>query len=135
MSIGAPTDIYAFTEFSHGHAGFLALFNYGLPLSMRTWVRISNEFSAKENTSNLKFSRNTKTFGKTLIYWCYYFTQRLSWRKYDLYFDAYTFSLQHPFTLYNINYAFNTRDNEETIHPTSSAVLSFPSEILIVPFA
>lgn len=55
---------------------------------MRTLVRISNEFSAKANTSNLKFSRNTKAFGKTLIHWSYYLT-RMDWRKYDLNFDAY----------------------------------------------
>ena len=55
---------------------------------MRTRVRISNEFSAIENTSDLKFSRNTKTFGKTLICWCYYPTG-MDWREDDLNFDAY----------------------------------------------
>ena len=34
-------------------------------------------FLSRKNTSNLKFSRNTKIFGKTLICWCNYLTKKV----------------------------------------------------------
>lgn len=42
----------------------------------------------RKNTNKLKFSRNTKIFGKTLICWCNYLTKKGQW-EYASNFDAY----------------------------------------------
>ena len=83
-----PADISFFTEFRYAYARFLAFFNYALPLCHADFCSYFQYILCQKNTSILKFSRNSETFGKTLICWCYYLT-RIEWLEYALSFDAY----------------------------------------------
>ena len=56
-----------FTEFRYAYSRFLAFFNYALPLCHADFGSYFQYILRQENTSILKFSRNSETFGKTLI--------------------------------------------------------------------